>query len=191
MHYQKARAYVLRRLQEELPEKLYYHGIHHTLDVCHEAEELAAAENVKGDNLVLLRTAALYHDIGFVEQYENHESVACRIAEESLPHFDYAPEQITVINHIIAATRIPQSPVTHLEEIMCDADLDYLGRHDFFQIAETLQKEWMAYGLISSEEEWNCKQVEFFEKHHYFTTTAREKRALQKSKHLLILRKRL
>ena len=35
------------------------------------------------------------------------------------------------------ATKIPQTPLTKLEEIICDADLDYLGREDFFEISRS------------------------------------------------------
>jgi predicted metal-dependent HD superfamily phosphohydrolase len=191
MYYQKAVEYAFRKLREELPEKLYYHGIHHTIDVCQVVDDLAFCEQVTGEDLILLSTAAVYHDIGFTVQYQNNEPVAASIARESLPEFAYTPRQIDIISHIILATRIPQKPTTLLEEIMCDADLDYLGREDFPEIAKTLQQEWMEFGLINSEEEWNCKQVSFFQQHQYFTRTAREKRELTKNKHLQKLQKML
>ncbi|QHT69753.1 HD domain-containing protein [Rhodocytophaga rosea] len=191
MHYQKAREYVLKRLENELPKNLYYHGIHHTLDVCQAVEELASGEHVKEKDLVLLRTAAVYHDIGFIVQYHNNEEVACQIASETLPGFNYLTNDIKIICHIILATRVPQNPQTHLEQIMCDADLDYLGRSDFFDITQTLKQEWMEFGIISSDEEWNQKQVYFFQQHHYFTKTAQEKREARKHKHLLELQKLL
>lgn len=85
---------------------------------------------------------------------------------------------------LLLAASVPHNPQTHLEEIMCDADLDYLGREDYFEIAQTLKQEWLAYGLINSEDEWKHKQVQFFQQHRYFTRTAREKREKQKAKHL-------
>jgi predicted metal-dependent HD superfamily phosphohydrolase len=191
MHYQKAREYVLKRLEAELPQNLYYHCINHTLDVCKAAEELALCENVKEKDILLLQTAAVYHDIGFVVRYKNNEEVACQIASQTLPGFDYKPDDIEKICHMILATRIPQNPQTHLEQILCDADLDYLGREDFFEIAKTLKLEWMEFGLIESEQEWNQKQVHFFKQHHYFTKTAKEKREGLKNKHLLELIKLL
>lgn len=184
MQYRKAKAYALSRLQQELPKNLYYHGLHHTLDVCQAVDELAAAEKLTEEELLLVRTAALYHDIGFVEQYMNNEPIAARIARETLPAFGYTPGQIETICSIILATTIPQKPLNHLEQILCDADLDYLGRDDFFDIAETLRLEWQEFGLVSSVEEWNCKQIRFFQLHHYFTRTAKEKRDPLKKKHL-------
>lgn len=184
MQYQRARAYALSRLQQELPANLFYHGLHHTLDVCRAAEELAAGEALSPEELLLVQTAAIYHDVGFIEQYLNNEPIAAQIARETLPAFGYSAQQISIICNIILATRVPQQPQNLLEQIVCDADLDYLGREDFFEISETLRREWLAFGLISSTEDWNCTQIRFFQNHHYFTRTAREKREARKQQHL-------
>jgi predicted metal-dependent HD superfamily phosphohydrolase len=186
-----ARTYALQRLREELPANLYYHGLHHTEDVCRVVDELAQAEGVEGENLVLLKTAAVFHDLGFIERYLDNEEIACRIAAEILPGFDYNEDQISRVGEIIMATRLPQDPHSHLGEIMCDADLDYLGRDDFFTIAVTLQEEWKHQGLVKSEDEWNRKQIKFLESHSYFTRTARVRREALKKLHLEIIRKRL
>ena len=126
-----------------------------------------------------------------MEAYQNNESIAARIAGETLPDFNYSVKQIDIIKKIILATRVPQRPQTHLEEIMCDADLDYLGREDFSAIAATLREEWLAYHIIDSEKEWADRQLVFLEQHHYFTETSINKRGHQKQEHLLELKKQL
>ncbi len=189
MHYQEAKAYAIKRLEEELSDQLYYHSVHHTLDVCNATEELALGENIAGESLILVCTAAAFHDIGFIHQYQEHEISSCRIAEASLPRFGFTQPQIEQINSIIMATRMPQNPQSHLEEIICDADLNYLGRKDFFKIADTLRKEWLAYGIVNTTDDWVNKQIQFLEQHHYFTKTAQEKRDFQKKKNLMKLKK--
>jgi uncharacterized protein len=191
MKFEEAKNYILMRLRQELPRDLYYHGLHHTLDVCKSVEELASAESINGESLILLKTAAVFHDSGFLERYVNNEPIAVNFAEKYLPHYGYSREQIKTIGKIILSTRIPQKPDNHIEQIMCDADLDYLGRDDFFQISETLKKEWLAYGIIQTEEEYNQKQVSFFRQHNYFTETSRKIREPKKQKHLQELNKRI
>src|SRR6186713_2897321 len=66
----------------------------------------------------------------------------------------YAEEEADRICNMILATRIPQLPKTHLEEIMCDADLDYLGRNDYTQIADGLYEEMRMAGQIKTEKDW-------------------------------------
>ena len=73
---------------------------------------------------------------------------------------------------MIRATRIPQSPKTHLERILADADLDYLGRDDFFEVGDRLFTELHLLGKIASKAEWDKLQLEFMQDHSYFTKTA-------------------
>jgi uncharacterized protein len=108
---------------------------------------------------MLLRTGALYYDIGFVERTADHEAVSTWIAARVLPRFGYSPEQVLIIQGIIMATRLPQSPHTLLEEILADADLDVLGRDDFFSRGQALRAEREALGkLVSDEQSTNLHQ---------------------------------
>jgi uncharacterized protein len=183
--FEGARQYALGRLANELPAYLTYHCLAHTRDyVVPTVEHLAWHEGVKGLDLVLLLTAAYFHDIGFVESWENHEEVGVRIANEVLPQLGYSPEHIHVITQIIMATRLPQSPQTQLEKIMTDADLDSLGRVDFFERNQDLRDEHAALGKTYSDEDWYCAQYEFIRNHDYFTNAARTLRQDQKQKNI-------
>ncbi|HPD65307.1 MAG TPA: HD domain-containing protein [Bacteroidia bacterium] len=172
MHYQKLEEFVLNKLRLELDPRLYYHGIHHTLDVLSACRKIGFSEGIHGDEMILLQTAALFHDLGFIRQYKGHEEVSCQLADDILPGFGYTRNHIQIVNEMIMATRIPQSPKSLLGQIICDADLDYLGRNDFEPIAHSLFKELMAFQLISGEEQWNRIQVSFISNHRYFTQTA-------------------
>lgn len=184
MHFLKAKAFVLEELMPKLPDDLTYHGAHHTLDVFETVAEYAKREGLGKNEVKLLRTAALYHDSGFVNVYKGHEEESCKIARETLPQFNYTNEEIERICGMIMATRLPQAPLNLLEEIMCDCDLDYLGRTDFYHIGSTLFQEFKVYGVVKTEEEWNLLQVKFLSTHKYFTETARTLRQPRKEKHL-------
>ncbi len=172
-----AARYALGRLANELSPILYYHGLGHSRDeVLPAAERLALLEGVGGEDLLLLRTAALYHDIGFVERFDDNEVISVRIAESALPNYGYSPAQLGVIRGIIMATRLPQGPVTLLEKIIADADLDVLGREDFFVRNQDLRRELIARGMQQSEAEWYDAQLQFLRSHRYFTESARRLR---------------
>ncbi len=177
MNYEAAKAFILQKLESELSEQLYYHGIHHTLDVLNIVEELCRYETIEGEDLILLQTAALFHDSGFTVSSKNHEELGCLIAKEFLPKHGYTDGQIRRICGMIMATKIPQSPQNHLEEIICDADLDYLGREDFYSIGKSLFDELKSFGILESEEQWNRIQVKFLEGHHFHTETNLARRA--------------
>src|SRR5436853_550709 len=114
MQFQKAEQYITKRLQSELPTSLFYHNYDHTLAVLNAVIEIANEEHVAGEDQMLLKTAALFHDIGFVKVYHGHEEEGCVIAREQLPSYDYTNDQIEKICSLIMATRTPQNPQTHL-----------------------------------------------------------------------------
>ena len=181
---------ILSRLENELDPRLGYHNITHTLDVLEQAEVLAKQENVTDKHdLLLLKTAAVFHDSGFLFVYKGHEEKGCEIASESLRNV-FSEEDIKKVCGMIMATKIPQSPNTLLEQIICDADLDYLGRNDFEPISQTLHKEFIIFKIIPEDIIWDHIQIKFFESHHYFTGTSVSKRNEKKLKHLNTLKKR-
>lgn len=185
---QAARAYILRKLRDELPEARTYHCLEHTLDVYASVVDIAEQEGVTGEGLILLKIAALYHDAGFAVQDLEHEKASCAIVREKLPEFGFAPEQVELVCEMILATRIPQAPRNKLARILCDADLDYLGRGDFIRIGSTLFAEMKHYGVLKTEREWNELQVRFLERHKYFTATNKRLREPVKQGHLAVVK---
>ncbi len=184
INYAKAERHILHLLEEKLDKKLHYHSIEHSRDVVFAVERLALSENVTDEGLFLLKTAASYHDAGFVEQYDKNEPVGARMATEILPHYGYTNDQIQVVHDLIYATMVPHNPKNQLEEIICDADLDYLGRDDFHEISDRLRRELREHGKIHSDREWDKTQVKFFELHKYFTKTAIATRQEKKNQNL-------
>ena len=182
---QKIETFIIQKLKSGLDHRLSYHGVHHTLDVVTETMRIAAEERITDVNdLELLKISAFFHDSGFLYVYRDHEERSCVLAQQFLPAFGITKEQLNSICGMIRATRIPQSPQNYLEGILCDADVDYLGRDDFYSIGRTLYHEWKAYGFVSSEEDWNRKQVKFMESHHYFTSSSKNLRAEKKRQHM-------
>lgn len=176
--------YVLDRLERELPKHLYYHNYKHTIDVTIGVEIIGSGEGVNEEEMLLLKTAALFHDFGQVVGAQDHEERSCKIAEEVLPGFGYDDEQIKIIKGIIMATKLPPQPKTLLEQIIADADLDYLGRRDMVPVSDALYQELKVQGIIGSFNDWNKLQVKFLSSHQYFTKTARTMRTVNKEEQI-------
>jgi predicted metal-dependent HD superfamily phosphohydrolase len=191
MEYEKLNKIILKRLRENLPEHLSYHSVMHVKDVIDAVEKIAKSEGVSDEDLVLLKTAALFHDTGFLYGSKNHEEKSCEIAVEYLSDNGYSDLQIEQIKGMIMATKIPQTPKNHLEQIVADADLDYLGRGDFFVIGDKLFEELSMFGIVNSERDWNLLQEKFLESHHYFTETAINSRNQKKQDNLDIIKTKL
>ena len=191
MEYEKIKKTILKELKENLPEHLSYHSVMHVKDVINAVEEIAVAENVGGEDLMLLKTAALLHDSGFLHGAKDHEEKSCEIAQKYLLDYGYNQPQIDKIKGMIMATKIPQSPKNKLEEILADADLDYLGRDDFFKIGDKLFDELTMFGIVNSERDWNLLQEKYLESHHFFTKTAINNRNQKKQENLEIIKSKL
>lgn len=184
INYYKAERHIMKILENGLADNLYYHCIEHTKDVVRAAESIAIQEGVTDEGLYLLKSAATYHDAGFVEDYDKNEPIGARMAEEILPNYGYTAEQIETVKQLIFVTEIPHNPTNQLERIMCDADLDYLGRNDFHDIADRLRRELRERGIINSDRAWDEMQVKFLSNHQYFTETSQRLRNEKKQKNL-------
>jgi predicted metal-dependent HD superfamily phosphohydrolase len=178
--FQNIKALVSDKLNGLNP-NLTYHNEEHTMDVVKQCERIAKDEGIEdGTELFLLKVAALYHDTGFLKTYFSHEEMSCRIFMEDAALFNFSEEDKDLVKSLIMATRLPQTPKTLLEKIICDADLDYLGRTDFFTIGEGLRTEFMRYSIIHSDKEWEELQVKFLTNHRYHTESSRRCREDQK-----------
>ena len=189
--FEGAKKHVLSRLENELAESLYYHGIHHTLDVLNSVQVLAKKEGIEGELNALVQTAALYHDTGYIEQYQENEHLAVEIVKRELPDFGFSLEQINTIGSMILTTRDREVPQSLLEMVLCDADYDYLGRDDFHSIANTLLRELNENGYNFNNRQWDKIQINFLEKHIFYTPSARQLRETKKQKHLSEVKSRL
>lgn len=184
MDYKGAEKYILKRLKNELQQNLYYHNVGHTLDVLEAAARYGTLEKIGEEEMVLLKTAALYHDSGFLVRYSQNEETSVRIVAEMLPGFGYSPGQIAIVKNMILCTEIPQKPTTILDKIICDADLDYLGRADFYMTGICLLREWNEHGVITTLKEWYHQELYFLQQHEYFTSSACKLRNNMKMLHL-------
>ncbi|HNY31930.1 MAG TPA: phosphohydrolase [Fibrobacteria bacterium] len=188
------------RLLGDLPRNLHYHGPQHTLaDVIPAVHRLSKGENIAPSDLELLLVAALYHDMGFIESYNGNEQIGARMAAEAMPEYGYGPAEINRVINLILATELKeidgvwrQDPGSDLlKQILCDADLDNLGREDFFDVSDALRQELLEQGKRFEELEWLTRQILFISQQEWFTRTQREHRQQEKARNVAKLRRSL
>ena len=181
-------SHILNRLYSELSSDLYYHGFHHTLEVMEACKHISEYEKVNDFESNILLLSSAYHDCGFLEVYKDHETIGGRIAARTLKEFGISNDIIQRVIDLIDSTRIPQIAKDHLEQIICDADLDYLGGENYDDIAETLHRELFEHDFIDASVDWVQFQLKFLEGHHYWTEHSKEHR--EPGKQLVIERLR-
>ena len=173
-NWQGAESFAFRQLEAHLAPTLRYHTLAHSRDeVLPAACQLALLEGLDSCEIALLRVAAAYHDVGFTQRPEEHEETGARMVRQSLPQYGFGSEDIGRVVAMIMATRLPQQPRTLAEQILADADLDVLGRPNFFEKNADLRAEMAALGQVQTDPAWYRQQRDFLGRHRYFTRSAR------------------
>jgi uncharacterized protein len=191
--FEGAKAWAIGRLEADLSAEYLYHSVAHTRDdVLPAAMRLARLSQLSGADGQLLAVAATYHDVGFIVSHQEHESHSIAIVQATLPQFGFQPEQIAKICGAIEATKLPQSPADLFQALLSDADLDVLGRDDYWPSNLLLRRELEIIGNRPIPEvEWYASQLAFLQAHHYFTAAARTLRSAGKLQSIAALRSKL
>lgn len=190
--FERLRIDIISKLKIELDDNLFYHSVEHTISVEQAVIKYAELEGVSEKETMLLRTAALFHDAGFIIAYDDNEKIGVKIFEQMAPNYGYSPNDIKKVSKMILATNNKVEPLTLSEKILCDADHDYLGRIDYHHIAKKLREELNVYKTPLSDNEWIKLQINYLEtKHKYYTTSAYNLRHIGKLKRIKELKKTL
>jgi predicted metal-dependent HD superfamily phosphohydrolase len=173
----EAKKFATDIFRNKVSESITYHNIVHTEDVVAACEKMADYYQLNDEDRAVLLTAAWLHDIGFLKgKAEGHEEEGAKIAVQFLTSQNELPDFIEKVRLTILATKMPQSPSSLLEEILCDADLFHLGTDKFKQKNKLLRKELAnIQGEEFSKKQWKKKNEKFLESHFYFTSYAKEK----------------
>ena len=192
MDFKQMKTQIINKLKSLLPDNLYYHDVPHSLNVEKAIIRYANLEGMEDEEILLLRTAALLHDSGFMVQYDDNEDLAIEFSKTFLPQFGYSNNQIDVICKMINATKHSVQPKNIMEEVIIDADYDYLGRPDYPPIVNKLRKEMKEYGTEFTDIDWIKYQLNFLENtHQYYTVTAKNIRDLGKQSRIQKLKQQL
>jgi predicted metal-dependent HD superfamily phosphohydrolase len=173
-------------LINNLPKKYTYHSIDHIRDVVVQSEKIAKREKISKGEIDDIKLAAWLHDIGFIWEPLRHEARGAEYATIVLNALNFPKTKINKITGMILATKIPQSPKNIYEQIICDADLDYLGRGDYKENSLLLLQEIQLDKEIS-ELEWLIIQDKFLMSHHYFTAGSIQNKESNKQERLKII----
>ena len=181
--------YVKELFRDELPDGIKYHDANHTLHptkgVVAVANSIALSENISEHDRELLITAAYFHDTGYIREYDKNEPIAARMAGRILKLIGYKPSEIKKVQKMIRSTDLELEPKTHVEKILCDADLDHFGREDFFKLDGKLREGRRARGIdVSDESKWYKGTLKIVQKHQYYTESQIKLREEEKQKNI-------
>lgn len=166
----RASDHVISLFQSKLPVQYHYHTLEHTISVVDYCSEIATAMNISESEMELLLVAAWFHDSGYTQTYRGHEAASCVIARSFLDNIELKESDLEIILGCIMATQVPQVPKGTLQEIICDADLVYLGTPGFDKWNNRLRLEWQhAIQKTYTDKEWLQVNIDFITGHSFHT----------------------
>ncbi|MGY0391631.1 Pycsar system effector family protein [Bizionia sp. KMM 8389] len=183
---EKAEAYVFDLFKKELDASFIYHNLTHTERVLKSLREIIKHSDLTVEDSETLQLAAIFHDTGYTETIDDHESESAKIAETFLASNHVAPNIIETVKSCILATQFEATPKTPLEKILRDADCSHFGKDYFTDASELLRKELQIQGIVNfSANEWLDENIKMLsEKHTFYTDYALKNWQHQKDKNL-------
>jgi predicted metal-dependent HD superfamily phosphohydrolase len=188
--------YIRVFFRDEMPDGFKYHDADHTLHptkgVVASANRIAISENISEHDRELLITAAYFHDAGYIRKYKKNEPIAARMAGRILKLIGYKPNEIVKVQKMILSTDLENEPESHVEKILCDADLDHFGREDFLKLDGRLREEWREKGMdVNDDVKWYKDTLELLKKHQFYTESQKKLREKGKQKNIKSLIKKM
>lgn len=187
---EKAENYIADFFRKNIGAEYVYHDWQHTENVVEAVKELGTGLGLDIKEIEMLQVAAWFHDSGYDKGAEGHEERGSEYAEQFLKKYKYSTDYIATVKRLIMATKIPYQPVDVLEEVICDADLSHLGKKVYWDRCGRVRQELLiTKSIVMSEQEWVDFELDFLNRHRYFTTVAEDLYNDRKLKHIKQLRK--
>lgn len=186
-----ARNYVTEIYVHKVKPEFVFHNLDHTEDVAEACSRMADHYQLKEDDRFILMLAAWFHDTGYsLGNAAGHEEESVRIATDFLIAHNIDESTIQKVTSCIRATKMPQSPVSQIEKILCDADLFHLSTEDFKARNQLLKQEQeMVLGHKVSKKDWKKSNIQFLQNHKYFTDYGQQVLEPKKMENLAALTK--
>jgi len=170
----KAELHCSHILSNDLDSVYVYHNLEHTQGVVHAASELGKGLNLSESDQLLLKLAAWFHDLGYIEGYENHEKRGVEKMRAFGAENGLTEAQMDTIEAAILDTQMPPNPQSNLGKILADADLSHIGSAGYLERGNVLRAEWQQTGQREfTDLEWLLLSKEFISNHQYNTELAK------------------
>ena len=187
-----ARHYVTEIFTQKVKPEFVFHNLDHTEAVSEAASQMAEYYQLNDEDRFVLMLSAWFHDTGYSSgKVEGHEEISVQIATHFLQQHNVADAIQQRVMSCIRATHMPQSPISQVEKIVCDADLLHLSTEDFRAMNQLLKQEREnLFGQKIPKKEWRKGNIKFLQEHKYFTDYGQQYLEPKKQENLIALTKK-
>ena len=139
--------------------------------VFEKSKEWCAHERLNEVQSINVQLAALFHDLGYRTNPDDHESESCDMFRSFASSMRLRPECIDAVCQLIHYTNKHYKDHTiQLAAIMHDIDRVSMGLSSFYESGLLLKKEWAHFkGLVAEELEWIEFQIDYLQRTEFKT----------------------
>lgn len=186
---EKTKDHVSHLLTNKLPKQFIYHNNVHTQRVYKSTKEIIENSHFNEEEVLILKLAALLHDVGYIESRDGHEEASALIAIDFLSNENVPQHIIDQVAQTIRATKIDILPTNELEKTICDADASHFAKSYFEEASEYLRQELKLLNIADhSLDSWRACNIEMFTtQHQYYTKYAIKNWKPKKDNHLVAM----
>ncbi|MFZ4544632.1 MAG: Pycsar system effector family protein [Saprospiraceae bacterium] len=187
---ESVKAYVTDYISKNVSPEYVFHNIIHTEQVVAGVIEISEELHFSKDESEMMQIAAWFHDIGYDKGQDGHENRGIEYAKKFLTQHSYPSEHIATIEEAITATKMPQSPKSLYDKVLCDADMSHLGKKTYWERSGKIRHELvLTIHRHMTEEEWLEFELSFMLKHNYHLPVAEMLYGRRKQKNIKLLLK--
>jgi len=188
---EQLRTHVTWLFRANKDQRFLYHNLEHTEHVVENAVKLGNHYQLSDQDFFIVLSASWFHDIGYLFSTTDHELKGSELCAEFLRDKGFDADVLEKIKGCIMATKMPQSPIGLLQEIVCDADLFHLGTSSFKERNKLMRQEAQEFSVKKIDKDvWREKTIGLLSKHYFHTEYGRELLSQKKAENLEELEKK-
>ena len=173
--YKKIEHYVTGLYETLEDDTLAFHNLKHTENVVDRTKEIAGHYHVNEKEMLILYTAAWFHDTGYLfTEPSKHEVMSAEVMRKFMLDHTNDTELIDQIEQCIMATKSPRNPTNLLQQIICDADTYNLGTKEFKETNKRVRKECRLKTGHDDRLEFSRNTIKMLELHQFYTTYCKD-----------------
>ena len=190
--YNKIKEHVTGLFEQIHAPTLIFHNLLHTQNVVKHTLEIAGHCNVSEKEMLILFTAAWFHDTGHLfTRPQNHEEVGCFIMEKFMADKINDINTISNIEQCIMATKLPRHPENLLQQIICDADFYHFGSEEFQENDKRALEEYILKYGDTDPVQFSKATIKMLEDHSFNTNYCKELLNEQKENNMIALQMKI
>ncbi|MFZ1518715.1 MAG: Pycsar system effector family protein [Ignavibacteriaceae bacterium] len=187
--FNSAKMFVSEMFEGNQAKDFTYHNLNHALEVVDNVVEIGKNSDLNESEINILKLAAIFHDVGWITDLNNHEKKSGEIASKFLSSYGLEQSEIMKVLDLIYITDLKMTPTTLPQMVLRDSDILHIGQKGFYSKSQLLRSEKnVLKNKVFSELEWVESNLDFISSNNFYTEYAKANYEQKRLKNILKLK---